>query len=123
MSGPKRALQAVDNNANPLTNVPEGSIVRWAVPDDGKWHLVPRSGQAVRLHVFKNRKGVLYTQSKAAAVVEGDAVADHVVNSLPLDAGAIVILTFSGQTDLFLAADPDASGAAPLVGVCQPPEA
>lgn len=119
---PKRPLQASDALGRPLTTLAEGSIQRVALPDDGHWHRVVAGAEAVRLHIFPSRKGVLYTTSKAAAVQDGDPVdADTIATSLPLAAGGTFLLTFAGPGDVFVAVDPDAAAnmAAPLVGVVQ----
>lgn len=118
----KRPVQASDALGRPLTTLAEGTIQRVPVAADGAWHRVAAGVEAVRLHVFPTRKGVLYTTSKASAVQDGDPVdADTVAASLPLAAGGTFLLTFAGGGDVFLAVDPDAEAnlAAPLVGVVQ----
>lgn len=112
--------QASDNLGRTLTSVAEGPISRMPVPNDGKWHRVPQASLAVRLHVFPSRKGVLYTTSKASAVMDGDPVSpDTIAASLPIAADRVFVLTFTDPSEVFLAADPDGIGSDPIVGVMQ----
>lgn len=116
--------QASDNLGRTLTAVAEGTINRMPVPSDGKWHRIPQASLALRLHVFAGRKGVLYTHSKAAPVLDGDPVSpDTIATSLPIAADRVFVLTFTEPSDVFLAADPDGTGADPIVGVVQSPGA
>ncbi|WP_375453451.1 hypothetical protein [uncultured Methylobacterium sp.] len=117
----KRPVQVTDARGEGLTSFAEGAISRFAVPNDGKWHRVPQASHALRLHVFPARAGVVYTNSKSAPVLEGDARAAHLDVSIPLAPGGTFTLTFADPTEVFVSVDPDAADglAPPILGVVQ----
>lgn len=124
MAGPKRPLQAVDANSNPLTSFAEGPINRLQIPAAGVWHAIPVTSLSVRLHVLPSRAGLLYSTSAAAALSDGDPVdADTIATSAPLAAGGTYTLTFVGigPHEVFVARDPDApdQASAPVLCIVQ----
>ena len=125
-STPARPVQGYDNFGKPLTSFAEGGpIARVSIPDDGKWHRVTTIDGKARLRVLplgddgKALKGVLYTHAIASpGIAEADALADHKATSEPWPAGAFYPLDSAFALDLFFAADPSTTGAAPVVSVC-----